>query len=112
MSISFYGLDAEGKPIAQDVEDPKYLNMCAGNAVVLLKALGLESEVEEDPGIYGEVSMEKALAAVQRGQGVFIDRLVSFAMPYNEEYFLRRFADFEACINELKRLGAKKLYWG
>ncbi len=113
MSISFYGLDAEGKPIAQDVEDPKYLNMCASNAVTLLDALGLKSEVDEDPGIYGEVSMDKALDAVRRCRRNFVERLRAIQVPKDRnDYFLGRLLNFEQCILELQRLGAQKVYWG
>jgi hypothetical protein len=111
VSISFYGLDAEGKPIAQDVEDPRYLNMCAGNAVALLNALGLKSEVDEDPGIYGVIGMDKVLEAVKCPRMDFFNRLRELGLR-DTEYFMRRFGDFEACVNELKRLGAQKVYWG
>ena len=112
MSLSFYGIDAEGKPLAQDVEDPKYLNMCASNAVTLLDAMGLKSEVGEDPGIFGEVSTEKALDAVWRCRRNFVERLSAIQVPEDRnDYFLMRLLNFEQCVRELQRLGAKKVCW-
>ena len=60
MSVSFYGLTADRKPIGLDIEDPAHLNMASSNARAFLLFIGIEPGA--DPS--GEVTMPEARRSV------------------------------------------------
>ena len=67
MSISFYGLTADKKPIMLEHEDPAFLNMSNGNARAFLAFLRLLGSDEP----WGDASIPDARRAVMRARATF-----------------------------------------
>jgi hypothetical protein len=123
MSISFYGLTADKKPIMLEHEDPAYLSMNNGNAHSFLAFLGL-------PGFYepsGDASLPDARRAIMRARATFDRKVGNFIRQgsdtkrpgwcrvihggHDESYFARRIEDFERFLNAVVERGATSIYW-
>jgi hypothetical protein len=125
MSVSFYGMTADGEPVALDFEtDAAHLNIASANARSFLAFLGLE------PGehLSGEVGMPEARRAIMRARATFERRVGGFTRRGTDTkrpglcrvieggidagYFARRIDDFEAFLDAMAAKGAKAIYWG
>jgi len=123
MSISFYGLTEDNKPIMLDQEDPAFLNMNNGNAHSFLAFLGL-------PGCHecsGDATMPDARRAIMRARATFEKKVGNFIREgsdtqrpgrarviqggNDENYFARRIDDFEKFLNTVADKGAVSIYW-
>jgi hypothetical protein len=124
MSVSFYGLTADKKPIMLDFEtDPAHLNMASGNARTFLEFLGLEPG--EEPS--GDCTMPEARRAVIRAKATFERKVGSFTREgsdtqrpgrarvvmgaLGEDYFEHRLNNFERFLNAVAQQGAVSIYW-
>ncbi len=124
MSVSFYGLDAEGRRITLDIAHPASLNMANGNARNVLEFLGLDP----GDGPSGEVSLVEARRAVIRARATFGRRAPTFIRPptdtrrpgrarvivagIDEDYLVRRLDDFERFLAAVATKGAISIRWG
>lgn len=123
MSISFYGLTADEKPIMLDHEDPAFLNMNNGNAHSFLAFLGLPDCHEPS----GDASLPDARRAIMRARATFEKKVGNFTREgsdtkrpgqcrviqggNDESYFARRLDDFEKFLNTVVEKGAVSIYW-
>ncbi len=123
MSISFYGLTADEKPIMLDFEDPAHLNMNNGNAHAFLAFLDLPDCHEPS----GDASLPDARRAIMRARATFEKKVGNFIREgsdtqrpgqcrviqggNDESYFARRLDDFEKFLNTVVEKGAVSIYW-
>jgi hypothetical protein len=146
MSISFAGTDQnrphprlEGRyaSVWLDVNDPRGVNWCNGNAVILLDLLGLEGD--ENGSLYGEVTVADARRAILRARATLDRRGPALERAPTVSYGAPRLADdgtielrpirswssgldvagmrtrvdaFERCVNALVERGATHITWG
>lgn len=123
MSISFYGMTADEKPIMLDIEDPAYLNMNSANGRSFLEFLGIEPGPEPS----GECTMPEARRAIMRARATFDRHASKFTRNgsdtkrpgqprvisggIDEDYLALRLDSFEKFLNAVAEKGAVSIYW-
>jgi hypothetical protein len=123
MSVSFYEMTADRRPVALDIDDCAHLNLASANARAFLLFLGIE------PGddLSGETTLPEARRAVMRARATFDRTVGGFVRQgrdtrrpgrcrviqggIDEGYLARRIDDFEAFLDAVAERGARSIYW-
>ena len=123
MSISFYGMKPDGKPISLDDEDPAFLNMASANGRAFLNFLGI------DPGdeLTGEFPLPEARRAAIKARALFDKKAGEHTREASDtkrpgharfisggidvDYLARRLDAFDLFLKAVAEKGATSIYW-